>query len=321
MQSHVTLSKSVLSILWNIAQEEKCHKALIQNNIPEVVTPFCFNSSIQIRWESKSFLAVLHHLSGPLYYPFLRLSEDEIKLLRLCFQNAAASDDHNVVLKLGKSLVRYSASELALGITGLSHHETNRAAFGDFEIVSATFNLLMTGSIEEKIVSIRLMSKLVDEPEICSIVLGNHPDILEFLQSLGGDDEVGDPLKQDASMLLEKLLAGVSGIISTSQEDIQAFSTVASENRILQQKKELERLLSWATREMNKSRVLHNAADSDTMEMVMAMIYLVSHLCEILHFKESHLSIKSALQVCPGFLSVLQDYTERHFFSMYIKYI
>ena len=318
MQSHIALSKSVLSILWNIAQEEKCHKALIQNRIPEVITPLCFNSSIQIRWESKSFLAVLYHLTGPWSYPLLKLSVNEIKLLRLCFQNAAVSDDHNVILQLGKSLIRYSASELALGITSLTHHSTNRIIFADPKILSATFNLLLTGSIEEKIISIQLMSKLVDEPETCSIILANHPDILEVLQSLGEDDEAQQSLRQDASMLLRTLLNRISGVIQDSSLELKSF-IVASEDPIVQRKEELKRLLFWATREMNRSKVLHNAADNDTTEVVMSMIYLISHLCEMLRFEESRFSIKSALQECSGFLSVLQDYTEKHFLSMFLS--
>lgn len=319
MQSLVGHSKSVLSILWNLAQEEKCHESLISNNIPEVVTPFCFNSSIQIRWESKSFLAILYQLTGPWYYPFLRLSGGEVKLLRLCFQKAAVSDDHNVILELGNSMVRYSAFELALGITGLIHHKTNRAAFNDPEILAATFNLLVTGSMEEKVISIRLMSKLVDEPEVCSVLLGNHPDVLEVLQSLGETDEVGDSMKQDASKLLKKVLDRVSGITSTLQGDAQELKSfrVTLDDLVLRSKKELERLLTWVTREMNKSKVLHNAADNDSIEVVMSMIFLVSHLCEMSHFKGSCLSIQTVLQDCPGFLSVLQDYTWRHFFSTF----
>lgn len=316
LQSYVTLSKSVLSILWNIAQEEKCHRALIQNSIPEVVTPFCFSSSIQIRWESKSFLAVLYHLTGPWSYPLLRLSGNEIKLLRLCFQNAAASNDHNVILQLGKSLIRYSASELALGITCLTHHSTNRTAFADPEILSATYNLLLTGSIEEKIISIQLMSKLVDEPEICSVVLANHPDILEVLQSLGEDNQAQESLRQDASLLLRTLLDRISGVLQETSLEFKSF-TVTSETLIVQRKEELKRLLFWTTREMNRSKVLHNAADKDTTEVVMSMIYLISHLYEMLHFEDSRLSIKSTLKECSGFLSVLQDYTEKHFFSMF----
>ena len=245
---------------------------------------------------------------------------NEVKLLRLCFQNSATSDDHNVILKLGESMVRYSASELALGISGLSRHKANRTAFADPDIIAATFNLLVTGSKEEKIISIQLMLKLVDEPKMCSIILSNHPDMLEALQSLGEHDEVGDILKQDASMLLKKLLDRISGITSTLQEDTQVLksSTVTSDNPVLQRKKELKRLLTWATREMNKSKVLHNAADNDTTEVMISMIYFISHLCEMLNFKESHLSMKCALQDCPQFLSILQDYMERHFFSMLI---
>lgn len=311
MQSHVSLSKSVLSILWNIAQEEKCHKALIQNGIPEVVTHLCFDSSIQIRWESKSFLAVLHRLTGPWSYPLLKLSVDEIKLLHLCFQNAAASDDHTVILKLGNSLIRYSASELALGITALAHHSTNRIALADPEILSATYNLLLNGSIEEKIISIRLISMLVDEPEICSVILANHPDILEVLQSLSEDNQIQQSLRQDASRLLRTILDRVSGVVQEELLELKSFM-IKSENLILQRKKELERLLSWATKEMNMSKVLRNAADNHTTEVnvVMSMIYLISHLCEMLPFEESCLSIKSALQDHPGFLLVLQDYIE-----------
>ena len=246
---------------------------------------------------------------------------DEIKLLRLCFQNAAASDDHNVILKLGKSLIRYSASELALGITGLTHHGTNRTAFADPEILSAAFNLLLIGSIEEKIICIQLMSTLVNEPEICSIVLTNHPDILEVLQSLGEDDQTQQSLRQDASMLLRTLLDRVSGVVQEDVLELKSFM-IKSENLIFQRKKELERLLSWATKEMNKSKVLRNAPDNHTTEVnvVVSMIYLISHLREMLHFEESRLSIKSALQDHPGFLSILQDYTERHFFSTFDRY-
>ena len=320
MQSLVTLSKSILSILWNIAQEEKCHEALIQNNIPEVVTPFCFSYSIQVRWESKSFLAILHQFTGPLYYPFLRLSDEEIRLLRLCFRNAAVSDDHNVILKLGNSVVKYSALELAVGITGLTHHKVNRAAFADSEILAATFNLLATGLTEEKVVSIQLMSKLVDEPEVCSVILSNHPNVLEILQFLCDDDETGDSLKQDASKLLKNLLERVSGIASTLQGGIQELNscTVKVGDTVLRNKKELERLLTCVTMEMNKSKVLHNAADKDSVEIVMPMIFLISHLREILYHEESgfRLLVQSALQDCPGFLSVLQHYMERHFISM-----
>ena len=322
MQSLVSLSKSVMSILWNIAQEEKCHKALVQNHIPEVVTPFCYDCSIQVRWESKSFLAVLHPSTGPSYYPFLRLSVEEINLLRLCFQNAAVSDDHTVILKLGNSMVRYSARELAIGIAGLTHHKTNRAAFADPKILASTFNLLISGSVEEKMISIVLMSKLVDEPGICSVLLSNHPDVLEVLQALSEDEETGEPLKQNSLWLLTSLLDRISGVVSTLQGNAQLKpSTVVADDPVFQNEKELKRLLTWATTEMKKSKVLCDASQNDTLEMVMSMIFLISHIREMLHFNESRLSVQSALQDCPGLLSALQDYTEKHFFSKFIHRI
>ena len=312
MQNFVTLSKSVLSILWNMAQEEKCHKALVQNKIPEVVFPFCFNFSIQVRWESKSLLAALHHLSGSWYHPFLKLSVDEINLLHLCFKNAAISDDRHVVLKLGESYVRYSAFELALGISGLCNHELNRAAFADPEILAAGFNMLAAGSLREKVISIRLISKLVDEPNVRSVVL-NHPDMLQVLLSFTEDDKFGDSLKQEASRLVEMLL---DVKLQNSQELKSIVGTVDSP--ILNEwKEELDRLLAWATTEMNKSKVLHNAANSDTVEVIMSMMFLISHLYVMLHFREGCFDVRSCLQKCPGFLSVLQDYEQRHFSSMH----
>lgn len=318
MQSLVLLSKSVLSILWNIALEEKCHNTLIENNIPELIVPFCFNSSIQIRFETKSFLGLLHQLTGPLYYPFLELSLEEKKIARVCFLNAAVSDDHNVILKLGNSSVRYSAFELAVAIAGLIQHKANLVAFTDIEILAASFKLLVTGSQEEKVVSIRLISKLVNEPNISFVVLEHHPDILEVLQVLSESDEIKECLKLDASMLLKNLLDRVSGISEDVQE--RKSYTMKEHDLGLERKKELERLLTWATKEMNNSKVLHNAADNDTVEAVMSMMFLTSHVCVNLHHEESRLFIDSALRGCPGFLSILQDYIQRHFLSMYFDY-
>ena len=315
MQSFVALSKAILSIVSNLAQEEKCHTALVQNNIPEAVFPFCFNSSIQVRWESKCFLAILHKLTGSWYYSFLRLSADEIRLVQLCFQNAAISDDHHVILKLGESSVRYSAFELALGITGLSHHHLNRAAFADPKILAATFNLLVTGSLEEKVVSIQLMTKLVDDPELCSVVLKEHPDMPQYLLSLSKDDKVGNSLQQDASKLLKTLV----DVKFQGSRELNSFATTV-DAQVLQWKIELDRLLTWAIKEMNKSKVLHNAANNDTVEGVMSVVFVISHLCLMLHFKESHLAVQSALQDHPGFLLVLQDYIQRHFLSKFNQF-
>lgn len=312
MQGFVALSKSVLSILWNMAQEEKCHKALLQNKIPEVIFPFCFNFNIQARWESKSLLAVLYPLTGSWYHPFLKLSVDEINLLRLCFKNAAISDDCHVIVKLGESYVRYSAFELALGITGLCHHKLNKAAFADPEILAASFNMLVAGSQQEKLVSIRLISKLVDEPNVGSVVLNNHPDMLQVLLSLTEDDRTADSLKQEASKLLQM-------IVNVNLQDSQELKTfvVTVDSQILQWKIELDRLLAWATMEMNKSKVLHNAANSDSVEVIVSMIFLVSQLRVMLSVGEGCFAIKSALKDCPGFLSILQDYVQRHFSSKF----
>lgn len=292
---------------------------LIQCNIPDVVAPFCFNTSTQIRWESKSFLALLYQLIDPSHYSFLRLSPEEINLTRLCFLNAATSNDHNVILNLGNSKIMYSALELAIGIAGLTHHhKANRAAFDDPDIFAATYNLLATGSMEEKLTSIKLMSNLVHKPRICSIILENHPDVLEVLQSLSESNEVGDSLKQDSSKLLKMLLDGVSGIISTLEleQDTQGLKPTTVADAVMEERKmELNRLLIWATKEMSKSRVLHNAADDDHAEAVLSMIFLTSYLREMSHFEDSHFSVGVALKNNQEFLSVLQHYTQRHFIS------
>lgn len=310
VQDFVLLSKNVLTILCNMALEQSCRQALIRNSIPDVVVPFCFHSNNRIRWETKSFLALLHQLC---YYPFLRLSPDEVELLRLCFESAANSDDHNVILKMKDSTVGYSALELAVGMNGLAEHEANRTVFADSKMFAAIFNLLVTGSMEEKLVSIQLMSKLMEAPETGSVVLRNHPALIEILLSLAENDEV-DSFKQDVSMLLQKLSSG--NVVSIEEEDALGISSTVADDAALQRKRELNRLLAWATREISKSKVLHNAADVDSTEVVLAFVFLISHLRVMSHFEGSGLSVRAALRDCPDFLSVLQDYTQRHFFSM-----
>lgn len=243
-----------------------------------------------------------------------------MKLLKVCFQKAATSNDGSVILKFGSSLIKYSAFELGLGVAGLTRHVVNRASFADPDTFAATCNLLATGSPDEKIVSVQLISNLVkDEPEMCSFILGNHPDLLEVLQSLSESYEVGDTLKQEASELLKILLDGVSGISSTPKGDTKDLKSTSVKAALLQRKNELDRLLAWATEALNNSKVLHNAADTEqSVGVVLSMVHLVSHLCEMLHFEDGYLSVHTALQGCPGFLSVLQDYTQRYFFSKYV---
>ncbi len=306
-QDIIALSKNVIMLLLNLSQEQSCHHLLVQNNIPQTILPFCFHSNIQIRWECKSFLALLYKLAGPWYYHFLRLYANEISLLRLCFLSAATSPDHYVLLKLDSSTIRYSAFELALGIVSLTNHKSNATAFADPEIITAAYNLCLTGSIEEKRVSIGLISNLVNDPAMCSVVLENHPDMLEALQSLVENDEVGE----EAAKLLQLLLDRVSGVIDEGEQE-----PIAAGDEALQRKRELERLLAWAARDMKNSKVLHNAADYEGTSM--SMIYLISHLCEISYYRESCLSMHITLQSCPEFLSVLQDYIQRHFISKFI---
>lgn len=293
----------------------------MQNNIPQVVVPFCFNSSIQVRWESKSLLAVLYQLVGPSYYQFIKLSPEEIDHIKHCFQRAAVSEDHSVIYKVGEAAaVAYSAVELATAITSLSHHKTNRAAFANHEILAVTFNLLVTGSMDEKLASTQLMSKLADEPGICAVILENHPEILEILSSLSEDDEVADTFKKYASSLLKALLDGVSGILSTHEVDGPEFESTTIEANATLQLKELKRLLVWTSTEMGKSKVLHDAADQDQTEIVLSMIFLASHLREMLHFEGSPFSMHTALQDCPEFLSLLPAFMQRHFISTYVGF-
>ena len=297
-----------------MAQEPSCHEALIQNCIPQVVVPFCCDSNVQVRWDTKCFLALLYQLIGPCYYPFLKLSLEEVRLLRLCFETAATSDDHNVILKLGNSVVKYSALELSLGMAGLTQHEANAAALADPDMFAATFKFLGTGSVEEKFVSIQLMSKLVNEPEACAVILGNHPALLEILQSLAENDETTASLKKNASDLLQKLLDGISSIASTRvYRDTPELQT---DHSVLEREGELKRVLAWATKEISMSKVLHDTADEESNVVVLSMIFLISQLQEMSHFTGSDLSVKIAMQDSPGFLSILQDYTQRLFYSM-----
>ena len=304
-------------ILGNLALEEKCHETLIQRNVPQLIIPLCFSSEIRIRWESKSFLALLESLAGPWYHSFLRLSLKEINLLRFCFETASQSNDHHVRVQIGaaKSFIRYSAFELAQAIAYLVNHKMNRAAIADPETMAASYNLLETGSSEEKSISIQLISKLIEEPEMHLVFLDNHPDVLEFLQSLSESNEAGTSLNLSASMLLKKLLDKVSDVISEDVQELETFAVKA--DQMLWMKKELERLLVCATQEMSKSKVLLLSASDDTVEvsLVKCLIFITSHLCIFSQFKEHHLFIQFAVQGCPQFLSVLQDYTQRHFSS------
>ena len=277
-----------------------------------MVTPFCFDSNVQIRRESKAFLALLCQLTGPCYHPFLKLSPEEVKILRLCFENAATSDDHNVILKLESSTVRYSAFELAVEMSGLAEHRANRIAFADSKMFAAIFKMLVTGSTEEKVVSIQLMTKLVDVSETCSVLLDDQPALVEILQSLA---ENNDTLKHDVSKLIQKL----NGIVSTNEVVPELNSAATGEDPALQREGELKHLLTWATREMSKSKVLHHAADEDSSEVVMALVFLISHLREMSCFRGSGSSVSIALRDCSKFLSILQDYTQRHFFSMLLS--
>ena len=259
---------------------------------------------------------LLPKINASLYHSFIRLSADEMKLLRLCFQNAAISDDHKVMLKLGESVVTYSAFELALGLVGLLNHQGNRNALADDQTFAAVYNMIVTGSMELKDVSVQLMNKLVvGKADSCSLVLENHPNILEVLPSLCENDAAADSLKQHASHLLEVLLGGVSGVAYKEEVKRKVFSNGTAS--LLNLRANLNRLLTWATSEMTESKVLHNSADEERPVVVVSLMILTSCICEMQHFEGSDILINATLQNYPEFLLVLKDFMQRHFVSKF----
>ena len=206
-QELTRLGDLVLRIVRNFSKDENCHKHLIGSKCIHALLPFCFSHRIQTNLEAKCIVASLYLLLGPSYSYFLKLFSAERDFFLMCLPVAASDENRLVEVATGKSSrIKYSASELAAGLSYLLYDEENRTYFAQKTEIFLSISLLLASSEDDQVAAMKLLYKLVAEPGAHDLIRDSYPDVIYRLMSL---HENGSALlKEKARIILTELDLG-----------------------------------------------------------------------------------------------------------------